>query len=316
MLRNPVDPIYRSFPPSESASPVMPLYRAFETQEELDWEYKPEIRIEDPKAFEKIIAGRIATAKAALAVLERTADVYYGPTRMEKLDIYPAAEANAPIVVFIHGGYWFDGRLKKENYVWVAKGFVARGVTTVVIDYDVCPKVTIDEIVRQCRAAVAWVYKNAETFGGDRERLYVTGNSAGGHLTAMMAITDWAGDYLLPADVIKGCCPISGLYDLEPFPYTWLQPKIQLTGQQIRRNSPILNVPEGGVPLLISWGGNESAEFHRQSEDFGAAWRSRGNSAILHAQPGCDHFTAIEGFVDPDSAFLGMVMDHMRACWS
>lgn len=294
----------------------MPLYRQFNTQEELDWEYKPEIRIDDPKAFEKIIAERIAKAEEARATLKRTADVHYGPTRMEKLDIYPAAEPNAPIVVFIHGGYWFDARLKKENYIWVARGFVARGVTTVVIDYDVCPKVTVDEIVRQCRAAVAWVYKNAESFGGDRNRLYVTGNSAGGHLTAMTAITDWAGEYMLPADVIKGACPISGLYDLEPFQYSWLQPKIQFNGQQIRRNSPILHVPQKAIPLLISWGSAESAEFWRQSQDFGAAWQARGNRAILHPQQDGNHFTAIDGFADPDSAFLGEVLRHMEACWN
>jgi arylformamidase len=188
-------------------------------------------------------------------------------------------------------------------------------VTTVIIDYDVCPKVTVDEIVRQCRAAVAWIYKNADTFGGDREKLYVTGNSAGGHLTAMMAITDWVENYLLPADVIKGACPISGLYDLEPFQYTWLQPKIQFNGQQIRRNSPILHAPDNAVPLLISWGTDESAEFWRQSEDFGAVWRERGNSVEMHPQPGCDHFTAIDGFADPDSGFLGKVMEHMRGCW-
>ena len=293
----------------------MPLYRQFNTQEELDWEYRPEIRIDDPKAFEKIIAQRIAKADEARASLKRTADVHYGPTRMEKLDIYPAGP-NAPIVVFIHGGYWFDGRLKKENYIWVALGFVARGVTVVVIDYDVCPKVTVDEIVRQCRAAIAWVYKNAETFGGDRERLYVTGNSAGGHLTAMMAITNWDDDYMLPDDVIKGACPISGLYDLEPFRYTWLQPKIQFNGLQIRRNSPILHVPESAIPLLVSWGTDESSEFWRQSEEFGAAWAANGNRVEMHLQQGRNHFTAIDGFGDPESPFLEKVLEHMRSTWA
>ena len=293
----------------------MPLYRQFNTQEELDWEYRPEIRIDDPKAFEKIIAQRIAKADEARASLKRTADVHYGPTRMEKLDIYPAGP-NAPIVVFIHGGYWFDGRLKKENYIWVALGFVARGVTVVVIDYDVCPKVTVDEIVRQCRAAIAWVYKNAETFGGDRERLYVTGNSAGGHLTAMMAITRWDDDYMLPDDVIKGACPISGLYDLEPFRYTWLQPKIQFNGLQIRRNSPILHVPESAIPLLVSWGTDESSEFWRQSEEFGAGWAANGNRVEMHPQQGRNHFTAIDGFGDPESPFLEKVLEHMRSTWA
>ena len=88
---------------------------------------------------------------------------------------------------------------------------------------------TIEEIVRQSRAAIAWLYESALSFGGDRRRIYVSGHSAGGHLTAMLALTDWEGDYALPADIIKGGCPISGLFDLRPFPYTYLQPKLQLT---------------------------------------------------------------------------------------
>jgi arylformamidase len=294
----------------------MPLYRQFETQEQLDWEYRPELRIDDPKAFEKIIAGRIAEAEAARKTLHRTPDVPYGPTRMEKLDIYPANKAGAPIVVFIHGGYWFDGRLKKENYIWVAKGFTGNDVTTIIIDYDVCPKVTVDEIVRQCRAAIAWTYKNAATFGADGNRIYVTGNSAGGHLTAMMAVTDWVNDYGLPADVIKGGCPISGLYDIEPFQYTWIQPKIQFNGQQIRRNSPILHVPHNGIPLLVSWGSNESTEFWRQSQEFCAAWQAKGNTAEALLQEGCDHFTAISAFADKESSFLKQIMKHMHECWA
>jgi arylformamidase len=294
----------------------MPLYRQFETQEQLDWEYRPELRIDDPKAFEKIIAGRVAEAEAARKTLHRTPDVPYGPTRMEKLDIYPANKAGAPIVVFIHGGYWFDGRLKKENYIWVAKGFTGNDVTTIIIDYDVCPKVTVDEIVRQCRAAIAWTYKNAATFGADSNRIYVTGNSAGGHLTAMMAVTDWVNEYGLPADVIKGACPISGLYDIEPFQYTWIQPKIQFNGQQIRRNSPILHVPENAIPLLVSWGSNESAEFWRQSQEFCAGWQAKGNDAKPLPQEGRDHFTAISGYADKESSFLRKVMDHMHECWA
>lgn len=294
----------------------MALYREFSTQEELDWEYKPEIRIEDPKFFDKIIEGRRAQSEEAKRQLKRVADISYGPTVLEKLDIYPAKDPGAPIVIFIHGGYWFDGRLRKENYVWVAKGFFGHGVTTVIIDYDVCPKVTVDEIVRSCRAAVAWVYRNAETFGGDRSRLYVTGNSAGGHLTAMMAVTDWRSDYDLPMDVIKGGCPISGLFDLEPFPYTWLQPKIQFNGQQIKRNSPILHVPKNAIPLLVSWGAKESKEFWRQSEAFARQWESQGNRVQLHPQEDRDHFTATSGFADPQSPFCRLVIEHMQSCWS
>jgi hypothetical protein len=116
------------------------LYRQFKTQEELDDECRPEARITDPTAFDKLIEKRRTLSASAKAELTRKADLRYGPTLIERLDVYPAAEPNAPIVIFIHGGYWFDARLTKDMYVWVAKGFVGHGVTTVIVDYEVCPK--------------------------------------------------------------------------------------------------------------------------------------------------------------------------------
>jgi hypothetical protein len=116
------------------------LYRQFKTQEELDDEYRPEARITDPTAFDKLIEKRRTLSASAKAELTRKADLRYGPTLIERLDVYPAAEPNAPIVIFIHGGYWFDARLTKDMYVWVAKGFVGHGVTTVIVDYEVLPQ--------------------------------------------------------------------------------------------------------------------------------------------------------------------------------
>lgn len=293
----------------------MPLYRDFNSQEELDWEYRPEARMEDPKAFDKIIAQRKAFADVARKELtRRQTDIAYGPTLLEKMDFYPAI-AGGPVMVFIHGGYWFDARLRKENYIWVAKGLNQAGVNVFIIDYQVCPIVTVDEITRQCRAAVAHIYRNAGQFDVDRDRLHVTGNSAGGHLTAMIAVTDWVGEYGLPADIIKSGYPISGLYDLEPFKWTWLQPKIQFTGEQIRRNSPMFTVRENLPPLLISWGAQETAEFWRQSEEFGAAWAAKGNNVLLHPLPGCDHSSTIGAFSDAESEFCRMVVRHMEASW-
>lgn len=294
----------------------MALYRNFNTQEELDWEYRPEARIEDPLAFDKVIAERLAwSAEAKKKLARRQADIAYGPTLIERMDFYPVA-GGGPAMVFIHGGYWFDARLRKENYIWIAKGFNDAGVNVFIIDYQVSPIVTVDEITRQCRAAIAHIHRNAATYDIDPARLHVTGNSAGGHLTAMVAVTDWVGDYGLPADVVRSGYPISGLYDLEPFQWTWLQPKIQFNGQQIRRNSPMFMVRENLPPLLISWGGEESAEFWRQSEDFGAAWAAKGNSMVLHPQEGCNHYTATSGFADPSSAFCTMVLDHMEKSWT
>lgn len=292
------------------------LYRRLGSQEEIDLQYDPVRRVSDPLAFDKVIEERVVLAAAARRQIPGQYDISYGPTKIEALDLYPAEREKAPIVIFFHGGYWFDFRLTRDKYAWVAKGFWPHGLTTVIPDYAVCPKVTIDEIVRECRAAVAWVYKNAGSFGSDKNRIYVTGNSAGGHLTAMLAETDWEGDYGLPADVIKGGCPISGLYDLAPFPYSWLQPKLQLTGAQVLRNSPSFHARPGLPPLLVSWGAEESEEFHYQSESFTEAYRRVGNEAELHPQAGCNHFSAIAGFANPESAFCRKVVAHMEKCWS
>jgi arylformamidase len=291
------------------------LYRDLSTQEEIDLQYDPVRRVSDPQAFDKIIEQRVVLAKAARREIPGKLDIPYGPTKIEALDIYPAQRPKAPIVVFIHGGYWFDGRLTRDKYAWVAKGFRPHGLATVIPDYAVCPKVTVDEIVRECRAAIAWTYKNAQEFGGDASRIYVTGNSAGGHLTAMLAVTDWEGDYGLPRDIIKGGCPISGLYDLAPFPFSWLQPKLQLTGAQVLRNSPSLHARPGLPSMLISWGAEESEEFHHQSESFAEAWRKADNEATLLPQQGCNHFSAIAGFADPNSQFCQTVIGHMEKCW-
>ncbi len=293
----------------------MPLYRNFNSQEELDLEYRPEARLADPRAFDKIIEQRsVWSEEARKELTRRQADIHYGPTLLEKMDFYPAS-AGGPVMVFIHGGYWFDPRLRKENYIWVARGLNQVGINVFIIDYQVCPVVTIDEITRQCRAAVAYIYRNAGRFDVDRERIHVTGNSAGGHLTAMVAVTDWVGDYGLPDNVVRSGYPISGLYDLEPFQWTWLQPKIQFTGQEIRRNSPMFQVREKLPPLLISWGATESDEFWRQSQEFGAAWADKGNDMILHPQPGCNHSSAISGFADGRSELCSMIVQHMERSW-
>jgi arylformamidase len=295
---------------------LLALYRDFNSQEELDLEYCPEARLGDPRAFDKIIEQRGLWAAAAKKELTaRQSDIHYGPTCLEKMDFYPSVPGG-PVMVFIHGGYWFDARLKKENYIWIAKGLNQAGVNVFIMDYQICPVVTIDEITRQCRAAVAFVYRNADRFNVDRNRIHVTGNSAGGHLTAMVAITDWTGEYGLPEDTIRSCYPISGLYDLEPFRWTWLQPKLQLTGQQVRRNSPMFLVREKMPPMLISWGEDESGEFWRQSQEFGAACVAKGNSVILHVQTGCNHSSAISGFSDSGSEFCRTVLQHMQTVWS
>lgn len=184
-------------------------------------------------------------------------------------------------------------------------------MATVVINYALCPEVTIEEIVRQTRAALAWTYESAGSFGGDPERIYVAGHSAGGHLTAMLLSTDWERDYGLPGDVIKGACAISGLFDLAPFPYTFLQPKLQLTWDQVSRNSPILHLPDDAPPLLVAYGEDETAEFRRQSEEFLAAWKSKGLPGDLLPLPDANHYDVLEGFLDPESPLCSTLLERI-----
>lgn len=287
-----------------------PLYRDFTDQAQIDAEYNASLRVADPAAELAHYRERAAHARATLpAVL----DVPYGPTRAETLDIFPAAAATAagsPVFVFLHGGYW--RALSSKDFSGVALGLQPRGITTVVVDYALCPRVTIDEIVRQCRAALAWVLRHIGAHGGDPARVAVGGHSAGGHLSAMSLLTRWADDYGLPDDPLCGALLVSGLYDLAPLRWSYLQPMIQLDDGVIRRQSPLPQVRRCATPVRITWGGAETAEFARQSQAFHAAWQAAGNTAVLAPVSGAHHFSAIYGFETPDGDLAGHVADFFR----
>ena len=272
------------------------LYRNFTTQAEIDAQYDASAAVVDAAAYRRHWADQAKRARETLPCL---LDVPYGPTLDETLDIFPAAEPNAPVWVFIHGGYW--RALSSKDFSGVALGPHALGFTTVVVNYALCPVVTIDEIVRQVRASIAWVVRNIANHNGDAARIVLGGHSAGGHLTAMALQTRWAEHYGLPADPIAAAVLVSGVYDLHPLRYSYLQPAIQLDDGIIQRNSPVLTARATQTPLLVTWGANESAEFARQSTDFHNRWTADGGQSELLAQAGGDHFTAIHGFEDAAS---------------
>ncbi|MBK9692665.1 MAG: alpha/beta hydrolase [Gemmatimonadetes bacterium] len=284
----------------------MPLYRSFHTQQALDAEY--DVDTVTP-AFPRHVQALLARSAEARATLPHQAGVPYGPTVDETLDIFPAqvpAGVVPPVLVFFHGGYW--RLLTAQEFNFVALGLARSGITTVIPTYSLCPHVSMDEIVRQARAAVAWTARNAASLGADPARLFVGGHSAGAQLAVMTLLTDWAGRYGLPADVVRGVIPISGLYDLRPLPFTCIGPSLQLDAGQVLRNSPmLLELPAAAPPLLLSYGGGETAEFQRQSADFLARWLAAGLPAERFAQPGRDHFAAMLDLADPGSGLT-------RAC--
>jgi arylformamidase len=159
--------------------------------------------------------------------------------------------------------------------------------------------VTIDEITRQVRAAVAWTVRHIAEYGGDPERIAVGGHSAGGQLTAMCLQTEWARDYGLVQDPIKAAVCISGIYDITPLRFSYLQPMIQLDEGIVRRNSPQFLCRPCTTPTWVTWGGAESAEFARQAQTFHDNWTALGNQSELRAIAGADHFTVLAGFEQP-----------------
>lgn len=275
----------------------MRLYREFTTQEQIDAQYDIE-SILDMDTYGKWFHDHSSAARRELSC---ELDVAFGPTIDETVDIFPSDSPQAPVVMFIHGGWW--RALDSKSFSFAAQGLHARGVTVVITNYSLAPKASISEITRQSRAALAWVYANIARYNGDPDRIHVVGHSAGGHQVGMLSVTDWAGEYRLPADVIKSGTAVSGLFDLEPFFYSWLQPKLLLTHEIIRRESPLLHVADAPwLPrLVLTLGSEESDDFHRQAEEFARVWGVAGGRVEWLDQPRRNHITAITGLDNPRS---------------
>jgi len=272
------------------------LYRDFASAEQIDAQYNAGAAVADAAGHLRRYADQSRLTRERL---RGTLDIAFGPTLAETLDVFPAERANAPVFVFVHGGYWRS--LSSKEFSCVAAGLVPLGITTVVVNYALCPKVTIDEITRQVRASLAWTLRHIGEHGGDPSRIAVGGHSAGGHLGAMALETRWDEDYGLPRDPLAGALLVSGVYDIAPLRHSYLQPQIRLDDGIIERNSPLFAVRPCATPILVTWGGAESAEFARQSTSFHAAWQGAGNRGELLAQAGANHFSAIDGFADPAS---------------
>lgn len=284
------------------------LYLDFATQEELDSQYDVSRNLKDAASS----VTRIPWSEAARQQLPHYSGLRYGSLPEETLDIFPGIGNATPAVVYFHGGYWSTPELVKERYSWAAHGFRAHGFATFVVDYGVCPDYTIGELVAQAQRAVAWVYANAESYGASASKIYVVGHSAGGHLAAMLALTDWAGLFGLPNDLVKGICPISGLFDLRPFPHTWLAPKLRLTSDEISKNSPLFFVRPQAAPMLLSYGAEEPSEFHRQSAEMRGACEKAGVRASLLPVPGVGHTSVINGLADPGSVLCHAIANHVE----
>jgi arylformamidase len=262
----------------------------------LDAQYNNRARV--PEAMAILQRWAVASAAARDGSPAKRLDLRYGDGPNETLDVFPAAQPNAPVLVFVHGGYWRS--LDKSDHSFVAPSFVADGATVVVPNYALCPAVTIEDIALQCARAVAWVWRHAADFGADPSRIALAGHSAGGHLAAMMMSCRWkqlADD--LPSQPLAGALAISGLYDLEPLRLTpYVQPDLRLTPQQVARLSPAFFPRPKGGKLFAVVGAEESDEFLRHNQLIRDQW---GPTAVpvCETVPGANHFSVLQSLADP-----------------
>jgi arylformamidase len=248
---------------------------------------------------QEVIARRAAAGDAVRARLGEPRRVAYGPTPVEQLDIFTAARPSAPVMVFLHGGAWRAGDARSQAFA--AEMFVNAGVHFVVPDFGVVMDVGLDGMVAQVRRAVAWVAANAASFGGNTARLYVGGHSSGSHLAANVLVTDWAKDFGLPADLIKGGLCTSGMYDLKPVRLSARSSYVKFDDRIEHELSPIRHLARLRCPVVVAYGTKDSPEFQRQSREWAEALRAIGRLRALIVGQGLNHFEMPEMLTDPSS---------------
>ncbi len=221
-------------------------------------------------------------------------DIPYGSGRLEALDLFPADGSPAPLLVFLHGGYW--QAMDKGDFSFIAPAYRAAGIGVAIVNYSLAPQAAMDAIVMQICRAIAFLARNAASLDIDARRIFLAGHSAGGHLTAMAMLTDWPR-LGFDRNPLCGGCAISGVFDLEPIRLCYLNKILGLDAEAARRNSPIHLLaatapPE--IPLILAVGGRETAEFQRQQATFAALCRARAWQPAVLAEPDEEHFSIVD----------------------
>ena len=278
-------------------------------QKELDDAYDQAVYAPNREHVQKRYAAANAAARARLGPAKRFA---YGPAPIEGLDLYPTKRPNAPINMFIHGGAWRGGAAK-EHAIF-GELFVDAGAHYIAVDFNNVLETNGDltPMADQVRRAVAWVYKNAESFGGDPQRLYISGRSSGAHLGGVVCVTDWPKDFGLPRDIVKGALLSSGMYDLKPVRLSKRSTYVKFTDEMEHALSAQRHLDKLNTPLILAYGTLETPEFQRQTRDFAAAVKAAGKPVQLLVGEGYNHFEMPETLVNPYGLLGRAVLEQMK----
>jgi arylformamidase len=262
---------------------------------------------------DQLIQRRIRDSELARRRIGEPERAAYGSAEIERLDIYRTGRHAAPVFVFIHGGAWRSGR--SQDFAGPAEMFLAAGAHYVVPDFawvqDVGGSLLV--LADQVRRAVAWVYQNTARFGGDPNRLYLGGQSSGGHLAAVALTTDWPRDFGLPADIVKGGLCISGMYDLTPVRLSARGAYVRFDDATVAALSPIRHLGRLQAPLIVAYGTCETPEFQRQSREFAAAVKTAGKEVQLLVGEHYNHFELPETLGNPHGLLGRAALDLMHS---
>jgi len=274
------------------------IYRDFD-QAGLDAAYNNRLAVPD---FQATYVDRWTAQSAGVrAQAPCELDLAYGPSPRQRLDVFappgPAPSGGRPALLYVHGGYWQGG--DKDIYSFLAPAATRMGALYIAATYDLCPTVTMTALVEQTRQVVDWLHVHAGEIGLDPGRLVVAGHSAGGHIAASLAHTDWSARGL-PKNALAGALPLSGLYDLEPIQLNYLNAACRMDAAEAASLSPIRHINPGTPPTILAVGAAELPELVRQTRDYGAALTRAGVPPLAVIEtPDDNHFSIVEGLLNP-----------------
>lgn len=276
------------------------------TQDELDRNYMQTVWAPN---FKQIMERMNYRSELTLKTLGEPESYQYDQFPTHKIDFYKAENNNAPLMVFIHGGAWKSGSAKEYSYI--ANPFIANNINVAIIDFDDVTKVGLNGMIEQIRNSIKWIYVNSDKLSINKNKIYIIGHSSGAHLGGVLLTTDWKKQNL-PQYILKGATLISGMYEMKPVRLSVRSKYLNFNDKIENELSSIRHIESINTPVLLSYGGLESDEFKRQSNDFLERLKQYNKKSKLIVQPFFNHFEIIDDFGNPNNQMTNLTIQMIK----